>query len=153
MSTKTGVKPFCNTELGGILGRQQLPRLDENVARRTQNLHRFLHQLDARKYRTDFKLEGSSNYAFNLILREPDNDLFGRLAARMREAGVEFRRGSAGGGNQLRQPYLRKLLPENHYLAFPETEHVHFYGCYIGNFPDLRDSEIDEICAIVNAVD
>ncbi len=142
-----------NTELGGILGRQQLPRLDANVARRTQNLHRFLHQLDARKYRTDFKLEGSSNYAFNLILQEPDNDLFGRLAARMREAGVEFRRGSAGGGNQLRQPYLRKLLPENHYLAFPETEHVHFYGCYIGNFPDLRDSEIDEICAIVNAVD
>jgi CDP-6-deoxy-D-xylo-4-hexulose-3-dehydrase len=29
---------------------------------------------------------------------------------------------------------------------------VHFYGFYIGNFPDLSDAEVDEICAILNAV-
>ena len=27
----------------------------------------------------------------------------------MQKNGIEFRRGSAGGGNQLRQPYLKKL--------------------------------------------
>lgn len=141
-----------NTEIGGIMGRSQLKRLDEIVKRRTENLHRFLKQIDPSKYRTDFKLEGSSNYAFNLILKNPDNDLVQRLMQKLRDAGVEFRRGSAGGGNQIRQPYLKGIVPDGHHLEFPETEHVHFYGFYIGNFPDLKDEEVDEICAIVNAV-
>lgn len=140
-----------NTEIGGILGRSQLKRLDANVLRRTENLKRFLGRIDASKYRTDFELEGSSNYAFNLILCEPDQDLVQRVMAKMRENGIEFRRGSAGGGNQVRQPYLRDIVPDGHHLNFPETEHVHFYGFYLGNFPDLRDEEIDTICAILNA--
>ena len=141
-----------NTEIGGIMGRSQLKRLDRNVKRRTANLLRFLKQIDPIKYRTDFKLEGSSNYAFNLILKHPDDDLVQRLMQKMRDTGVEFRRGSAGGGNQIRQPYLKGIVPDGHYREFPETEHVHFYGFYIGNFPDLRDAEVDEICAIVNSV-
>jgi CDP-4-dehydro-6-deoxyglucose reductase, E1 len=141
-----------NTEIGGILGRSQLKRLDANVKRRSANLHRFLKQIDSRKYRTDFKLEGSSNYAFNLILKEPDDDLVQRLMRRMRESGVEYRRGSAGGGNQIRQPYLKGIVPDGHHREFPQTEHVHFYGFYIGNFPDLRDDEIDALCAILNSV-
>lgn len=140
-----------NTEIGGIMGRSQLKRLDANVARRTENLVRFLGRIDPKMYRTDFKLEGSSNYAFNLILREPDLGLAERLMDRMRGAGVEFRRGSAGGGNQLRQPYLRGVVPADHFRKFPEVEHVHFFGFYIGNFPDLRDEEIDELCTILNS--
>lgn len=141
-----------NTEIGGILGRSQLKRLDSNVARRTENLKRFLSKIDPQKFRTDFKLEGSSNYAFNLILRQPDDTLVNRLMKGMREAGVEFRRGSAGGGNQLRQPYLKGIVPDGYHRQFPETEHVHFYGFYIGNFPDLKDAEIDELCAILNVI-
>jgi CDP-6-deoxy-D-xylo-4-hexulose-3-dehydrase len=112
---------------------------------------RFLKQIDSSKFRTDFKIEGSSNYAFNLILKKPDDDLASRIMKKMRESGVEFRRGSAGGGNQLRQPYLKGLVPDNHYLEFPETEHIHFYGFYIGNFPDLFDQEIDDLCEILNS--
>ncbi|MDK9701609.1 MAG: DegT/DnrJ/EryC1/StrS aminotransferase family protein [Sulfuritalea sp.] len=141
-----------NTEIGGIMGRSQLKRLDENVKRRNHNLVRFLNQIDPSKYRTDFKLEGCSNYAFNLILKHVDDDLVGRLMQKMRESEVEFRRGSAGGGNQIRQPYLKGIVPEDHHLDFPEVEHVHFYGFYIGNFPDLKDAEVDEICAILNSV-
>jgi CDP-6-deoxy-D-xylo-4-hexulose-3-dehydrase len=140
-----------NTEIGGIMGRSQLRRLDKIVKDRTNNLHRFLQKIDSSKYRTDFKLKGSSNYAFNLILKEQDKDLVERLMKRLRESGVEFRRGSAGGGNQIRQPYLRGFVPERHHLEFPETEHIHFYGFYIGNFPDLTFDEIDEICAIINS--
>jgi len=141
-----------NTEIGGIMGRSQLKRLDKIIARRTENLHRFLRTIDSSKYRTDFKLDGSSNYAFNLILKYPDDDLVQRLMTRLRESGIEFRRGSAGGGNQVRQPYLKGIVPSEHHLSFPQTEHVHFYGFYIGNFPDLKDQEIDEICAIINSV-
>ena len=142
---------FRNNEIGGIMGLNQLKRLDSIVEQRTENLKRFINQLDSSKYRTDFKLEGSSNYAFNLILKKPDNDFVSRLMAKMDESGIEYRRGSAGGGNQTRQPYIKEILPENAYMSFPETEHIHFYGFYIGNFPDLRDEEIDDICNILNA--
>jgi len=141
-----------NTEIGGIMGRSQLKRLDANVVQRTKNLHRFLNRIDAARYRTDFKLEGSSNYAFNLIMKDADDDFVERLMATMRETGIEFRRGSAGGGNQVCQPYLRGIVPADHHREFPNTEHVHFYGFYIGNFPDIRDDEIDAICRIVNGV-
>jgi CDP-6-deoxy-D-xylo-4-hexulose-3-dehydrase len=141
-----------NTEIGGIIGRSQLKRLDFNCQRRTHNLKRFLAGIDSSKYRTDFKLEGSSNYAFNLVLKEPDRDLVQRLMQKMRDSGIEFRRGSAGGGNQLRQPYLKGIVPADHHKQFPEAEHIHFYGFYIGNFPDLKDEEIDELCAILNSV-
>ncbi len=140
-----------NTEIGGIMGRSQLKRLDRNVMRRTENLLRFLRQIDPGKYRTDFRLEGSSNYAFNLILKRPDDELVQRLMQKMRDSGVEFRRGSAGGGNQIRQPYLKGIVPQGHHREFPQTEHIHFYGFYIGNFPDLRDEEVDELCAILNS--
>lgn len=139
-------------EIGAIMGRSQLKRLDSNVQRRTANFLRFLKQIDPAKYRTDFKLEGSSNYAFNLILKNADNVLVERLMKKMRDSGVEFRRGSAGGGNQIRQPYLKGVVPDGHHREFPATEHVHFYGFYIGNFPDLRDEEVDSLCAILNAV-
>lgn len=141
-----------NTEIGGILGRSQLKRLDRNVIKRTVNLVRFLEKIDPGRYRTDFKVEGSSNYAFNLILKEPSDELVSALMLKMRNAGIEFRRGSAGGGNQLRQPYLQGIVPNEHYKNFPETEHVHFYGFYIGNFPDLSVREVDEICAVLNSV-
>jgi CDP-6-deoxy-D-xylo-4-hexulose-3-dehydrase len=52
----------------------------------------------------------------------------------------------------MRQPYLKGIVPDGHHLEFPETEHVHFYGFYIGNFPDLGFGEIDELCAILNSV-
>ena len=139
-----------NNELGGILGRKQLPRLDDNVKLRNDNHHRFLSKLDPKKYFTGFKLIGASNYAFNLILREKDSELMERLMSKLKEHGVEFRRGSAGGGNQLRQPYLKGIVPEGYHYNFPNTEHIHFYGMYIGNFPTMSFDEIDEITKIIN---
>ena len=47
---------------------------------------------------------------------------------------------------------MKKVVPDNHHLEFPETEHIHFYGFYIGNFPDLKDEEVDELCEILNLV-
>jgi len=140
-----------NTEIGGILGRSQLKRIDSIVRRRNENLVRFLARIDPTRYRTDFKLDGCSNYAFNLVLREADDDLVVRVMRRMRDAGIEFRRGSAGGGNQIRQPYLQQVVSPGHHLQFPNVEHIHFYGFYIGNFPDLEAEEVDEICAVVNS--
>lgn len=140
-----------NTEIGGILGRRQLTRLNVNNARRTRNLALFLSLIDPGRYRTDFRVEGSSNYAFNLVLRRADPELMQRLMARLDAAGVEYRRGSAGGGNQVRQPYLRGIVPAHAHNRLPQADHIHFYGMYIGNFPDLSEAEVREICGVINA--
>lgn len=139
-----------NTEIGGILGRSQLKRLDANNRLRTRNFMLFLESIDPAIFRTDFEVEGSSNYAFNLILREPDGARVRHLMQHMRDHGIEFRRGSAGGGNQIRQPYLKGIVPQDHHLNFPEAEHIHFYGFYLGNFPTLEMSQVRELCNILN---
>ena len=141
-----------NNELGGILGLNQLPELDKNVILRNRNHERFISQLDSSKYFTEFKMEGASNYAFNLILREKNDSLCEKLMNTMRAEGIEFRRGSAGGGNQLRQPYMKSRLAYDFHKYYPVTEHIHFYGFYIGNFPSMQESEVDEIVKILNGV-
>ena len=140
-----------STELNAVLGRSQLPRLDANNQARTRNLEAFLGGLDDKKFRTDFAVEGSSNYAFTLVIREPDPAYRDRVQTAMREAKVEHRRGTSGGGNELRQPYLRRLLPEE-YKKYPKVDHVHFYGYYIGNYPSLPLSRIKELTAFLNSI-
>jgi CDP-6-deoxy-D-xylo-4-hexulose-3-dehydrase len=141
-----------NTEIGAVLGRNQLKRLDENNVKRRKNFELFLKNLDPEKYRTDFELEGSCNYAFNLVLKKPDSDFRDRVEAAMRDAGVEFRRGSSGGGNQLRQPYLKGIVPAKECEKYPEIEHIHFFGYYIGNYPDLKEEKILALCNLLNAL-
>jgi len=141
-----------NTEIGAVLGRSQLNRLDENNIKRNKNFKLFLNNLDPKKYRTDFDLEGSSNYAFNLILKQPDPELRQKVEDTLNKAGVEFRRGSSGGGNQLRQPYLRGIVPEKEWRKYPQIEHVHFYGYYFGNYPDLEENKIIKLCDLLNGL-
>jgi CDP-6-deoxy-D-xylo-4-hexulose-3-dehydrase len=141
-----------STELNAVIGRAQLPRLDENNVERSGNLALFLSLLDPKKYRTEFTQEGSSNYAFTLVLRAPDAALWSRVEATLRAAKVEFRRGLSGGGNMLRQPFLRGMVEEGVWTRFPEVEHIHFYSCYIGNYPGLDPRKIHTICALLNAL-
>ncbi len=141
-----------STEINAVIGRSQLKRLDANNAKRTENLKLFLKNLDAKRYRTDFAVEGSCNYAFTLILREADDRLAQAVMRALSDAGIEFRRGTSGGGNQLRQPYLRNIVGDNAWKACPKVDHVHFYGMYIGNYPDLEKERILELCALLNKV-
>lgn len=140
------------TEINAVIGRSQLPRLDANVRRRTENLMLFLENLDPGAYQTDFATEGSSNYAITLILRRPDDDLCRRVMAALKAHGVEYRRGTSGGGNQVRQPYLRRLLGSEAWRAYPRADHVHFYGFYIGNYPALERGKILRLCDLLNGL-
>ena len=139
-----------NTEINAIIGRSQLHRLDDNNRRRTENLNLFLRNLDPDLYQTEFATEGSCNYAFTLVLREPDPVLADRVMTALRRHGIEFRRGTAGGGNQLRQPYLRRLLGNDVWKAYPHADHIHFYGFYIGNYPTLEREKILHLCELLN---
>jgi CDP-4-dehydro-6-deoxyglucose reductase, E1 len=141
-----------STEINAVIGRSQLKRLDANNTIRSQNLELFLQQLDPEKYQTDFVTEGSCNYAFTLILRRPDPMLSENVMRTLRRYGVEFRRGTSGGGNQLRQPYLKKIMGESEFAKYPHADHVHFYGFYIGNYPDLEREKILKLCSLLNSV-
>lgn len=141
---------FRSTEINAVIGRAQLKRLDANNLIRTENLKLFLENLNPEHYQTDFEIEGSCNYAFTLILKRPDPELSRRMMETLRRHGVEFRRGTAGGGNQLRQPYLRKRLSGLDLEDYPHVDHVHFYGVYLGNYPDLPRENILELCSILN---
>jgi CDP-6-deoxy-D-xylo-4-hexulose-3-dehydrase len=140
-----------STELNAVIGRSQLKRLDDNNVKRIANLQVFLKSLDPQKYFTDFETKGSCNYAFTLILREPSNERWERVERVLNEHKIEFRRGTSGGGNQLRQPYLRDLFPDE-YRNYPRVDHVHFYGAYIGNYPELAADRISELTRLLNAI-
>jgi CDP-4-dehydro-6-deoxyglucose reductase, E1 len=141
-----------STEINAMIGRSQLKRLDNNNVLRSAHLETFLENLDPTKYQTDFNTVGSSNYALTLILKYPDLVLCNKVIKVLREHGVKYRRGMAGGGNQLRQPYLRQLLGEPDLSRFPNVDHIHFYGFYIGNYPELEQEKILALCSLLNDI-
>lgn len=134
-----------STEINAVLGLSQLARLDDQINKRRLNFNKFLNLINSKIFRTNFEVSGNSNYAFTLILNEPDFKLRDDIEAKFSQGGIEFRRGLAGGGNQLRQPYLRNMpgipLPE----SLPEVDHVHNFSWYIGNYPDLNPKFFDAL--------
>ena len=140
---------FRSTEINAVLALNQLPNLDKHNKIRAENLDIFLNNLNPEKFYVDFDRRGNSNYALTLILKKPDWALRINVETSLRNAGIEFRRGLSGGGNQLRQPYLRKLFGYS-YLNFPVTDHCHNFGWYIGNYPDLPKEYIVELTSIIN---
>lgn len=143
-----------NNEIGALIGIEQLKRIDEMVQKRAKNFEYFLENLPQWAYNS-FNLEGQSNYAFNLILKEKDNSLIEKLRDILDKNGIEYRQGSAGGGNQTRQPYVRSLLNfDEKFIVdnFPCTEHIHFYGMYLGNYPELTYGEIDQITSVIKSI-
>ena len=143
---------FRNTEVGAIIGLSQLKSLDKNNKTRVRNFKSFLKFIDKKKYRTDFDTKGSSNYAFPVILKKKSLRLRSKFEKALLKNNIEFRRGNAGGGNQLRQPYLRNFVKNVNLKNFKEVDHIHFFGYYIGNYPSLTEPKIKKICDILNSI-
>ena len=71
---------------------------------------------------------------------------------KLKEFKIEFRRGNAGGGNQLRQPYLQSFVNKKMIKKFKNVDHIHFFGYYLGNYPSLKKEKIYKICQILNSI-
>jgi CDP-6-deoxy-D-xylo-4-hexulose-3-dehydrase len=140
-----------NNEISAVIGLNQLKRLTKNNKLRAENFKFFLNKLDKSIFYTDFDLVGNSNYAFPLILKKIDFKLRDQLENIMKNNNIEFRRGNAGGGNQLRQPYLKKYVRWK-IKNFKNVELVHHCGYYIGNFPGIKKKTIEKLCIILNSV-
>ena len=143
---------FRNNEINATIGINQLKSLDKNNNIRRKNFSTFLSNLNQSLYQTNYKLDGSCNYAFPVILKEKNFRLRDRLELTLKKNNIEFRRGNAGGGNQLRQPYLKKYIRKIDYSKYKNVEHVHNFGYYIGNYPSLQSDKIKKICSILNSI-
>ena len=142
---------FRSTEINAVLGLCQLPKLDSNNKIRVNNFKYFVENLNSEKFYTDFEMDGQSNYAFIVIMKEADFKLRDKIENMMNENGIEFRRGLSGGGNQLRQPFFKNKLKEHElYEQFPTIEHVHNFSWYIGNYPTLEIEKIDNLLGLLN---
>ena len=142
---------FRNHEFNAVLGLSQLDRLDYNIECRKENLEIWLDTLDSDKFFVGYQKEGNSNFSLPLILRKKDLEYFQKVCKLLDEEKVEFRIGTAGGGNQARQPYLKNYefkIFEN----LDNTDHIHDFGLYIGNHPELKKEQIIELCKKLNEI-
>jgi len=139
-----------STEINAVLGLEQINRLDYNIEKRQKNLDIWLTNLNNMLYYIEYDVEGSSNYALPLILRK-DNNKMEEVCRILEEEKVEYRLGTAGGGNQARQPYLErygfKVIGD-----LSVSDYIHDYGLYIGNHPELTEKEILNLCRRLNNV-
>jgi len=140
-----------STEINAVLGIEQMKRLDYNIAKRTENLNTWLLNLDASKFYLDFDVEGSSNFALPLVLKEPSKEQLKAACDVLNKEKVEYRLGTAGGGNQALQPYLKFY---NHKVEgdLPNTNYIHHYALYIGNHTELTSSQIIDLCSKLNTI-
>lgn len=141
------------TEINATLGISQLKNLDANIKSRKDNFEKFLETLEPSIFRTDFNVIGNSNYAFTLVLKQADIVLRDYIENTLRVKGIEFRRGLAGGGNQLRQPYLRRIQGMPAPESLPNVDFLHHFSWYIGNYPDIDSDiflELKDLIEVVN---
>lgn len=141
-----------STELNAVIGLNQLKRLDANNTYRYKNFKLFIDHLDPNKYFTNFQIEGSINYAFVLMVRNNNDELYQKVVRMFKEENVEFRRGTAGGGNLARQPFVKKVCPDINPKELDNAEYIHRYGMYLGNYPSLEKDKILLLCKKLNEI-
>jgi len=139
-----------STELNAVIGLEQIKRLDYNIKKRQENLNIWLTNLDNVLYYKEYFIEGSSNYALPLILRKENNKMK-EVCKILEDEKVEYRLGTAGGGNQARQPYLERY---NFKVVgnLDVSDYIHDFGLYIGNHPELSKEQIINLCERLNNV-
>ena len=100
---------FRNNEIQAVIGQNQIKKLDPNNKKRNQNFELFFQKLRKDLYFSEFDKKGISNYAFPIILNTKNIKIRDKFENYLLTNKIEFRRGNAGGGNQLRQPYLKNI--------------------------------------------
>tara|TARA_E500000331_G_scaffold323665_1_gene339413 strand:+ start:79 stop:1254 length:1176 start_codon:yes stop_codon:yes gene_type:complete len=141
---------FRNTEIAAVLGIEQLKRLNKSIKKRNENHRLYLKLLRGDIFFKDFNLKGSSNYGLHLILKKKNSKLFKKILTILDKNSVEYRLGSLG--NQLRQPYLKRLVNKKRIISLKNTEHMHFFSVYFGNNQFLDQNKIRKLCKDLNSL-
>ena len=120
-----------STEINSVLGIEQIKRIDYNIQKRTDNLDVWVNNLDRSKFMVDFNIKGSSNFALPLVLQASQMNKLKDICSILEQEKVEYRLGTAGGGNQALQPYLKKF-PYKIEGTLSIANYIHSNALYIG---------------------
>lgn len=142
---------FRSTEINAVIGLNQLKKLDNNNKLRITNFDYFIKRLNSDKYVTELNIDGQCNYAFIVIMKSNSFEARDRIEKTLKENKIEFRRGLSGGGNQMRQPFMKQFGYD--LTQYPNVEHIHNFAWYIGNYPSLQLEKIDFLIKILNSVE
>ena len=140
-----------SSELNAVLGIEQMKRIDHNIERRRENLDIWLKNLNSSKFISSFKTWGNSSFALPLIMQSIIRHKLDDVCKILEDEKVEYRVGTAGGGNQARQPYLKKF-PYRVVGTLSQADYIHDYALYIGNHTDLNKEQIINLCKKLNNV-
>ena len=119
-----------------------------------RDLKLFLKHLDSDLYRTDFRVEGSCNLYLYLNLRshQPRTAEHYHGDAAKNEVGFSRRSITARRQPAAAARACAKLLGPDAWKAYPQADHVHFYGFYIGNYPSLEPERVLRLCELLNSL-
>ena len=125
----------------------------KHYEKRIKNLNVWLDNLSADKFMTCFDRKESSNFSLPLILKNKDKCLWSSVLNILEELNIEYRVGTAGGGNQERQPYLREGKYKYRVQGkLNKANHIHEYGLYLGNHTEVNSKMILDLCRRLNNV-
>ena len=133
---------FRNNEIGAVLGRSQLSRLDDMIIQRNENYRTYyelmiLHQDKFIIPTWNLRL---SSFCFPLISRNVETHR--KLQDLLTEYRIEYR--PVVGGNLLKQPFLRD------YSAYcPNADILHERGLYVGNSHFVSDYHLEMLAEVL----
>lgn len=138
---------FRPTEITGFLGRYQLQFLKDNIAIREKNY--FALEAVVKENPDLVTLDHShlsvlSSFAFPVLCKT--QQLRDKYFFQFAGMGVEIRPMIAG--NIQKQPFYRKYVSRMYDL--PNTEQIDKSGFYCGNYPDLTEADIHNLCSCLS---
>jgi len=134
---------FRNTELGAVLGINQLKRLDDMIDTRRENYAAFLDMLDDQKFLLPAADPGNSSFCLPFVCLERETK--SKLIEAFDENEIEYRPIIAG--NLTNHPAFAKW-----YGIYPGADMVHHNGLYIGNSHFVTDSHLDKLQSILDTL-
>ena len=136
---------FRNNEIGAVLGKSQLCRLDDMIVKRNENYRTYYDMMLAKQDQfivPTWNLRLSS-FCFPFISR--DVETHNRLQALLKEYRVEYR--PVVGGNLLKQPFLK-----GYEARCPNADALQERGLYIGNSHFVGDRHMAMLAEILDQV-
>ncbi len=136
------------TEINGFIGNAQVRYWDEIVSKRESNFKTFQSAMKSNEdfYQFDLShMDIISNFSMPIICK--DSNMAKKYRGKFDEIGAEIRPVIAG--NMTKQPFYKKYVSNSSDL--PNSDLVHSNGFYFGNNPELTDSEINELCSLIQS--
>ncbi len=141
---------FRNTELGAVLGLEQIKKLDKIVKLRNKNYLEY-HSIISKRpdlfHIPSCNIEQMSSFALPFVCK--NKDVYKKLIEQFELHKIEYRPLVAG--NLLRQPFLSKYK-FTYKKPFYNVDIIHEFGLYVGNNHVINSKNISVLNSIIESL-